>query len=159
LAPDREKEEGEFLLDLLWWRDSESNDIVLAVESEWGGERAVCHDFGKLLNIKSPLKVMIYDTNRQALQSLRIRQSIEQLYMKKFTQHVEGEKYLLVEINAVENIVCAYEFLVEKNGGLTEVEFKELLRAPLWPTPFKRVTPNMPSSGPPAAATRPAEGR
>jgi hypothetical protein len=132
VVPDPEEEEREFLVDLLWWRDSELNDIVLAVESEWGRKNAVCHDFGKLLSIKSPLKLMIYATNHHEPQSSDIRRAIEQKYMKKFTQHVAGEKYLLIEVDAAENAVYAYEFLVPNTGSLKEVAFTELLAAPLW---------------------------
>jgi hypothetical protein len=142
VAPDpdnpRDKVKG-FLLDFLWWKDGESNDVVLAVESEWGKDKEIFHDFGKLLSIKAPLKVMIYGTSKHGMQSSPIRQGIENSYMKRFTQHVVGEKYLLIEVDAPEKNVFAYEFLVLENGRLEEVVFSEIL---VMPWSFARVTPN-----------------
>jgi hypothetical protein len=74
VSPD--KDEGAFLLDLIWWKNAELNDIALAVESEWGSNNAVWHDFGKLLVIKAPIKLMIYGTGSHEKESGVVRTGI-----------------------------------------------------------------------------------
>ena len=68
-------------------------DIALAVESEWGSKRDVLHDFGKLLVVKAPLKLMVFDKRKDVIKDIQER------YMQKFSQHVEDEHYLLLELD------------------------------------------------------------
>ena len=114
-------EPSQFLLDLVWWRNAEDMDIALAVESEWGRNNEVWHDFGKLLVIKSPLKLMIFE--KQPKDTVKI---IQELYMQKFTQHIQGEHYLLIEFNTPQKEACPFHFLVPASGRLHDVVFRRL---------------------------------
>lgn len=130
VAPDDEQDE--FMLDLIWWRDKGSNDVDLAVECDWGNKKALEYDFGKLLSIKAPLKLMVYGPSRREKRGLPIREGIEKHYMEKFSQHVAGERYLLVEVDVSENLVFAYETLVSENGRIQSPEFKQFLKKSFW---------------------------
>jgi hypothetical protein len=130
VAPD--DEQAEFMLDLIWWRDKDSNDIDLAVECDWGNKKAVEYDFGKLLSIKAPLKLLVYGPSANEKQGLPIREGIEKHYLEKFSQHVAGERYLLVEVVVAENLVCAYEFLVSEHGSFQKSEFNQFLKKSFW---------------------------
>lgn len=132
VAPNAIDEQAEFMLDLIWWRDKGSNDIDLAAECDWGNKKAVEYDFGKLLSIKAPLKLMVYGPSTHEKRGLPIREGIEQHYLKKFSQHVAGERYLLVEINVSDNLIFAYENLVSKHGRVHQPEFKQFLKMQFW---------------------------
>jgi hypothetical protein len=130
VAPD--DEQAEFMLDLIWWRDKDSNDIELAVECDWGNKKTVEYDFGKLLSIKAPLKLMVYGPRTHEKLGLPIREGIEKHYLEKFSQHVAGERYLLVEVDVPENLVFAYEILVSEHGSIQKPEFKQFLKKSFW---------------------------
>ena len=130
VAPD--DEQAEFMLDLIWWRAKDSNDIDLAVECDWGNKKTVEYDFGKLLSIKAPLKLMVYGPRTHEKLGLPIREGIEKHYLQKFSQHVAGERYLLVEVDVPENLVFAYEILVSEHGSIQQPEFKQFLKKSFW---------------------------
>ena len=132
VAPNAIDEQAEFMLDLIWWRDEDSNDIDLAAECDWGNKKAVEYDFGKLLSIKAPLKLMIYGPSAHEKRGLPIREGIEQHYMKRFSQHVAGEHYLLVEIAVSENLIFAYEAVISEHGSIQKPDFKQFLKLPFW---------------------------
>jgi hypothetical protein len=132
VAPDTIDEQAEFMLDLIWWRDKHSNDIDLAVECDWGNKKTVEYDFGKLLSIKAPLKLMVYGPSTHEKRGLPIREGIEKHYMEKFSQHVAGERYLLVEVDVPKNLVFAYEILVSEHGSIQKPEFKQFLKTSFW---------------------------
>ena len=48
-------------------------DIVLAVESEWGKNWQVWEDFCKLLVVKAPLKLMIFEKQPKSLWMLHCK--------------------------------------------------------------------------------------
>ena len=132
VAPDKSVSQREYMLDLLWFGDSDTNDIVLAVESEWGGTTNVWEDFDKLMHIKAPLKVMILSTSQRGEQSQALVKGIQELYMQKFSQHVKGEEYLLIEFVHPNKIVYCHHYEVPKDGKLEIVRF-ELLSAIQYP--------------------------
>ena len=109
----------EWLLDLVWL-DKESRNITLAVESEFSlvmPQRL--DDFQKLMSTKSPLKLFIYAT-RSATESDNVREAITQ-YLRKFSQHIEGEEYLLMDVNKGH---CEFHhFRAPSSGSLGEVAF------------------------------------
>jgi hypothetical protein len=130
VAPDDEQDE--FMLDLIWWRDKNSNDIDLAVECDWGNKKPVEYDFGKLLSIKAPLKLMVCGPSRHETRGLPIREGIEKHFLQKFSQHVAGEHYVLVEVDVPENLVFAHEIVVSEDGRIQKPEFKQFLKKSLW---------------------------
>ena len=129
VSPDKRNDEGAFLLDLVWWKNAELNDIALAVESEWGSNKQVWHDFGKLLVIKAPLKLMIYGTSHHENEGAVVRDGITKDYMQKFTHHIKGEQYVLLEFAVADRMVYAYRFPVPTDGQLSAVIFDEILEA------------------------------
>lgn len=124
VAPHAELRQGEYMLDIVWFRNSDTADIVLAVECEWGGKRNVLEDFDKLLHIKAPLKVMIFSTSRHDEQAQAVLKEIQASYMEKFTQHVEGEHYILIEFVDPQKKAFCHSYLVPTNGQLEKVEFQ-----------------------------------
>ena len=132
VAPDPQNDECEFLCDFVWWKNRDLNDIVLAVESEWGDASQVWHDFGKLMVVKAPLKLLVFSTSNHARQSESVRETIESKYMMKYCHHIAGEQYLLLEFAVPDRMAFAYLFDVQKDGKLTSVRFQEILSARLW---------------------------
>ena len=59
--PPTGKGEGEYLVDLCWWKREDSQYwLELALESEWlAGDDEIEHDFHKLVDSKSRLKVWV----------------------------------------------------------------------------------------------------
>jgi hypothetical protein len=94
-------------------------DIDLGVESEWGRNKDMWHDFGKLLVVKAPLKLMVFDK-----QASETTETIEECCMREFTQHVEGEHYLLLEFDTRNEETHAFPFRVPSNGRLDAVTFR-----------------------------------
>jgi hypothetical protein len=121
VSPDPDDDERQFLLDLIWWKNPTLMDITLAVESEWGTSREVLHDFGKLLVVKAPLKLMVFEKD-----SSDTVEKIEQNYMRKYTQHVLGEHYLLLEFDTQKKEANPFHFTVPSNGRLRSVKFRRL---------------------------------
>jgi hypothetical protein len=78
VAPDPTEQQPEFMLDLVWFRNKKSIDIDLAVESEWGKAVEILNDFEKLLPIKAPLKLMVYESSdrRSSRRNCRILENI-----------------------------------------------------------------------------------
>ncbi|MFZ0521620.1 MAG: hypothetical protein WAL95_11390 [Candidatus Acidiferrales bacterium] len=119
---------GGYLLDLIWYSQS-SHEIALGLEMEWGTETStelVSYDFEKLLHIKAPLKVMIFQTRNHDVQSAPIRRKLETEYMAKFSKHMSKEQYLLVEFTAPWNKAYCYELIIESDGRLNSPIFKEI---------------------------------
>ena len=65
---DPDKQTTEFLLDLCWLKDSPSElRLALGLESEWNSKEHVLYDFGKLLQTKATIKVMISALSHQQM--------------------------------------------------------------------------------------------
>lgn len=112
----------EWLLDLVWL-DRETLNMQLAVESEWS--RVMAHrldDFEKLMSIKSPLKLFIFAT-KSASESEDVRCQLAK-YLQRFSQHIEGEEYLLMEVQ--NQRPDFYQYKVPSSGSATEVAFMPL---------------------------------
>jgi len=112
-----------WLLDFVWWsRQNGTEQMVLAVESEMDKRvgKEIEPDFQKLPSFKCPLKLLVFsadvgDTIKMA-----------EHYLQKFTQHIDGEKYLLVGF--VDPHPQCWWFSVIGNGRLESdtVEFVEI---------------------------------
>jgi predicted AAA+ superfamily ATPase len=124
-APNQRKDQPEFLFDFLWFRNCEMNDILLAVESEKGSRRQVLDDFGRLLLVKAPLKLLVFSTTRRAHRSHQILDGIQENYMQKFSQHVEGEEYVLLEFVEQDQKAYCHYYKIPKNGNLRRVKFEQ----------------------------------
>ncbi len=106
-----------WLLDVIWYNET-TGTISLALESEWGGKDDVLDDFGKLLCIKAPLKVMVYFADQGSVIS-SLQESLG-----VFDHHVAGEQYLVVEFHGNNEIAFLYD--VPTDGKVDVPRFSEL---------------------------------
>ena len=128
--PGRQIDRPEWLLDLVWWEPGKGS--VLAVECEWGDAGEILHGFRKLMATKAPLKLMIFRSRRAGAEKQDIlfrtdREAILQVLgtsLLDFSEHVEGETYLLLEYVEAGPTFNMYEFRVPADGKL-KTEFKD----------------------------------
>jgi len=86
---------GEFLVDLVWWRAREG--AALVVESEWLPKlHAILTDFDKICVIKSPFKLMIYNTVPTGPTSAEVKEKFQE-HLSEYKQHIEGVTYIFLE--------------------------------------------------------------
>lgn len=112
----------EYLWDFIW--RSNTGGIELAAEFEQGSPTKVLEDFRKLLDVKSPIKVMIYTVSRSKDTDKDIRIRMEG-YMAKYPRHVVGERYLFVEFGAG-NVHRCYLYVVPNDGTVGSVSLSPL---------------------------------
>jgi len=108
---------SEWLLDVVWYSSEPKGGIELAVESELGTKNDVLEDFEKLMCVKAPLKLLMFEQG--------ISDVVHDLegYLAESEQHIEGETYLLIDF-AYGTHRC-YKFVVPPNDGkLRKVEVK-----------------------------------
>ncbi len=129
VSPDRFQ--GEHLLDLIWRLQPPRCDIVLAVESEWGDyNKNVLEDFEKLMQIKSPLKLLLsrLPKNRTGSKGFtRLLEQIRNIYLIPFQQHICGETYLFVNFLGLSGNVECYQFVAPRDGKIETASI-----TPLW---------------------------
>ncbi len=96
---------SEFLLDLVWWHDGPPQGAVLACEMEWGNTRhpqgnpaRVVEDFDKLLSVKAPFKLMLFDSYGNAERRTEMISAMDS-YLQKFGDHRAGEQYLAIDVS------------------------------------------------------------
>jgi hypothetical protein len=122
LPQEKELDVQEWLLDLVWI-DKATMAIRLAVESEFASSMpGRLDDFEKLMSIKSPLKLFIYAT-RNLNESDEVREKLAD-YLLRFSQHLEGEEYLLMEV--MKGRPGFYHYLVPNSGSVSDVAFTPL---------------------------------
>jgi hypothetical protein len=121
----------EWLLDAIWWRkesDEAQTGIALAVECEWD-YRDLMWDFQKLLCIKAPVKLFIYDGGNVLEHGNTVVRSLGMSVqaqiegeMGRYPYHVEGETYLFVSFGNTGEY--AQRFVVPSNGRIDAVELE-----------------------------------
>jgi hypothetical protein len=91
----------EFMLDFVWWEQNDRR-VIMGVECEWttavsksAAPEQAAYDFKKLLCFKAPLKLFVFDSNQETGEATRERLCD---CLRKFQQHVTGERYLSVEV-------------------------------------------------------------
>jgi hypothetical protein len=122
-------DKGGWLLDLVWMV-KERREIVLAVESEWGDSSEVEYDFNKLMSIKAPKKLLLFNTQDQK-HADEVLKLIEES-MTAYPYHLAGEEYMALEVRQVG--IFRYHFEVPTNGHLRAMHFETLgepLRLPI----------------------------
>jgi hypothetical protein len=125
---------GEFTVDVAWWRPGQG--MVFAAECEWGNAGAVSEALKKLLALKAPLKVLAFNSRRAGSerQDIASREDTEAFLevlghlMLDFAQHVEGERYLLLELAQGEDRFQSYEFTVPGSGRLQALAAREVFQ-------------------------------
>ncbi len=126
----RPRIEREWLLGLAWWEPGRGT--VLAAECQWGDAADILHDFERLMAVKSPLKLLIFASRRAGAEreDVLMRTDIDAVLqvlgtaLADFSQHVEGETYVLLEHVESNSTFHAYEFRVPKDGKLN-VSFEQ----------------------------------
>lgn len=86
---------GEWLFDLIWWKDTAPRELVLAMESEWGlSEDEIWKDFEKLLIARAKYRVFICQQKTpDDIKNLFEEMSRE---AQKFGSKQVSDRYLLV---------------------------------------------------------------
>ena len=114
----------EWLLDFVSL-DRETLAMKLAVESELALNMPQrLDDFEKLMSIKAPLKLFIYCT-RNETESADVRRSLEG-YLQRFSQHIEGEEYLLMDMDVNQKSAAFHQYRVPESGKIHEISFVPL---------------------------------
>ncbi len=120
----RPRIEREWLLGLAWWEPGRGT--VLAAECQWGNAGDIAQDFERLMAVKSPLKLLIFASRRAGAEreDVQLRTDIDAVLhvlgasLADFSQHIEGETYVLLEHVESNSCFHAYEFRVPKDGKL-----------------------------------------
>lgn len=100
-----EFEHSEFLFDMCWLEYGPDREFLrraaLILESEWGGQQDIYHDFEKLLLGRAILKVMIFS----AKSATEMEATYSQLdtYVERFEDGDPSETYLLACFLGAEN--------------------------------------------------------
>jgi hypothetical protein len=109
-----------WLVDFIWW-DTKSEELALAVESELSPSPvAIEEDFQKLTVFKCPVKLLVFRGDAEATKRAA------EGYLRKRTQHVKDEEYLLVGFTTP-GPRCFYFKVpqVPADGKLQGVQFSE----------------------------------
>ena len=112
----------EYLCDLVW--RSNPGGIELAAECELASAAEILEDFRKLVDVKAPLKMLIYTVPRSKDSGKDIRNQIES-YMAQYIRHVAGEQYLFVEFGARHDHRC-YLYVVPNDGTVGSVSLSPI---------------------------------
>lgn len=116
----------EWLLDAAWYVQEDTEEgLVLAVESEWADDNEeVRFDFSKLLTVKAPIKILIF----QAGENSRNDRSKQISYLEelccRWSQHTAGDKLYLLNFYDGKHEVHFAE--VATSGSIPDFEFKLL---------------------------------
>jgi hypothetical protein len=117
-----------FLLDFVWY-EKPKHSIVLGVEIEWSSEESkyepVSYDFEKLMQVKAPLKLMVYQNSEDTEKSKKVRDKLSNR-LESFGSHVAGEEYLLLEFAKPWKRASCYRFKVLTDGKVSNPEFSPL---------------------------------
>jgi hypothetical protein len=105
----------EWVLDIVWYVPTKTAGVQLAVESEFGGYTEVLDDFEKLMCIKAPMKLMIFDVKGAGKPTDEVVKGLEQ-YLTDFDHNVAGEIYLLIDFSRGK--YESFRFTVPKDGKL-----------------------------------------
>lgn len=122
--PGRQVDRPEWLLDLVWWEPGKGS--VLAMECKWGDAGEILHGFRKLMATKAPLKLMIFRSRHAGAekQDVLFRTDIQAILqvlgtsLIDFSEHVEGETYLLLEYVEAGPTFNMYEFRAPNDGKI-----------------------------------------
>ena len=117
----------EWLLDVVWWKtptDTGGIGMALAVESEWGDSvQGVLDDFRKLLCVKAPLKLMIYDGGDLPECGTAVQSGLK-ADLHSYHHHIAGEVYLFMGFGPTKEY--CHRFVVPNDGILKNIEFELL---------------------------------
>ena len=109
----------------LTWRQP-GTGTVLAIACEWGNAGDVAAAFANLMTIKAPMKLVIFGSRDAGAERSDVLQRTDLDAVRKavgaalvdFSQHQEGELYVLLERVPQEGVFRAYDFVIPANGNL-----------------------------------------
>ncbi len=124
------RQSSDLALDLTWWEPGWGT--VLVAGCEWGVAGDVAAAFTNLMTIKAPTKLLIFRTREAGAEreDILLRTDIDAVLkalgaaILDFSQHLEGEHYVLLERLEAQSTFRSYEFRVPVDGRLA-LEFKE----------------------------------
>ncbi len=124
------REVSDSSLEMAWWEPGRGT--VLAVECEWGVVASIAAAFARLMGRKAPMKLLVFGSRRAGAdrEDILLRTDIDAVLaavgaaLLDFSQHVEGELYVLLERVEREPRFRSYEFEVPGNGRL-ELPFQQ----------------------------------
>lgn len=134
VCPDNEDLSGEWLYDLVWYRNNEADQIVdipLVLESEWSRHWGrIRYDFEKLVQAKAGLKVMVFQADGDELNELygKLLASIQ-----AFGRGASAERYLFAAFQESE---YAFAFRVIHDASIPKLEHLPLIVADSFPMPM-----------------------
>ena len=99
LYSDRANDTHEFLLDVVVWDRTNSEGVILAVESEWlQNVDDLAEDFWKLLVVKAPIKLMIFASNKnpRTFSQDAIWNKLSDC-LARYRDHISGERYVFMD--------------------------------------------------------------
>ena len=103
---------GEYLVDVCWWVEREGRyRLELAVESEWNPHKSeIEHDFYKLVDVKSRLKVWVCSYRPQLLNDrlLALEQAVRSAQIKS-----DDEEYLILNLPETQTSKFVSSFTVQ----------------------------------------------
>ena len=109
----------------LTWRQP-GTGTVLAIACEWGNAGDVAAAFTNLMTIKAPMKLLIFASRDAGAEREDILQRTDLDAVRTavgaalvdFSQHQEGELYVLLERVPQEGVFRAYDFVIPASGKL-----------------------------------------
>jgi len=111
-----------YLLDFIWYRMS-SHQIELAAEIEWTREddrlESVSYDFEKLMHIKCPLKLLVYQVGNDPTAGGDLLKKLESK-LQVFGRHSLGDEYLLMEFSNPWTTAAFWHLSVKRDGRQQE---------------------------------------
>lgn len=122
----------EWLLDVVWWKTLKepSIGVAFAAECEWD-YTDLMWDFQKLLCIKAPVKMFIFDGGNSPTDGFKTVRSLRMSVfdqikseMLAYKHHVKGETYLFVSFGDKKQY--ADEVVVPADGALSEIVFEPI---------------------------------
>lgn len=117
LQYDKSPNNGEWMgIDYWWWAKKDERAWLAAESQQWTNEAAILEDFEKLPSLKSDIKLMVFDAPKLEAESL-IRKF--EKYLSAFSQHIQGERYLVAWLDRDGGQWSFYEFNIPNSGKLT----------------------------------------
>lgn len=117
----------EWLLDVLWWFQSDTEQgVLLGLESEWADSTGeVCSDFSKVLAVKAPIKIILYyeGTRKRPARSQSRIEGLTSL-CRQWRQHSAGD--VLYAINFHEGEHETYWHSIARDGAAPDFAFGKI---------------------------------
>jgi len=126
-APRKRKE---FLCDFAWVRWDKSHpprieNLILAAECEWITKpKSVAYDFRKLIPLKAPLKLCIYQIRKNNSQrEAAVFMGEISKALEAYRQHARSETFLLLELHRKGNHLQLHYWSAPQDGANQKVKF------------------------------------